>query len=91
MASGAVLVRLSAADLTDGPWCPDAASPSRYDADLLRVREVRITLRAEAALPSLRGPAGLLFTYAGTARGTRVVPDRTIRLSIAPRALGLSR
>src|SRR5207249_10454765 len=35
--SGSVdLVTLSRAELTDGPWRPDAASTGRYDADLMR-------------------------------------------------------
>jgi hypothetical protein len=43
------LVRLNAAQLTDGPWCPDPSDPDRYDADLLRVRLVRVTLRVRAS------------------------------------------
>jgi hypothetical protein len=86
-----VLVPLTPAMLTDGPWCPDAASPNRYDADLLRVRSVAITFTIESAVAALRGPAGPLFTRAGTARGTRLVPDRLVRLAIALRALNVNR
>ncbi len=43
------LVRLNAAQLTDGPWCPDPSDPDRYDADLLRIRLVRVTLRVRAS------------------------------------------
>lgn len=82
-----VLVPLEAGMLTDGPWCPDATNPNRYDADLFRVRSLAITLTIEAAITALRGPAGPLFTRAGTGRGTRLVPDRQVRLAIAPRAL----
>ncbi len=32
----------------DGPWCPDPNSPNRYDADLFRIRLVRVTLRMQA-------------------------------------------
>jgi hypothetical protein len=85
------LVPLSAADLTDGPWCPDALSPSRYDADLLRVRLVAVRLRVQSAVASLRGPAGLLFTRGGTAHGSRVVPDREVAFLVAPRALNTVR
>lgn len=82
--SGA-LVPLTAGDLTDGPWCPDAAAPDRFDADLLRVRSVIITLRVESATASLRGPAGLLFTRGGTARaGDRYVPDIELRVRVTP-------
>ena len=91
LAAGSVLVPLTAQLLTDGPWCPDANSPNRYDADLLRIREVVVFVRIEAAVSALRGPAGPLFTRAGTARGTRLVPDRMARLVIAPRALNLGR
>jgi len=86
-----VLVPLTEPALTDGPWCPDAANPNRYDADLLRVREVVITVRAEAAITALRGPAGPLFTRSGTARGSRFVPDRLSRIVVAPRALNAAR
>jgi hypothetical protein len=44
------------AALVDGPWCPDAASPNRWDADLLRIRLVRVTLRVEATAPSRLAP-----------------------------------
>ena len=86
-----VLVPLTESALTDGPWCPDAANPNRYDADLLRVREVVVTVRAEAAIAALRGPAGPLFTRSGTARGNRFVPDRILRIVVAPRALNAAR
>ena len=41
----ASLVRLDEAALTDGPWCPDPAARNRFDADLLRVRRIRVTLK----------------------------------------------
>jgi hypothetical protein len=91
LAAGPVLVPLPAAILTDGPWCPDSANANRYDADLLRVRELVINLRIEAAVGAFRGPAGPLFTRAGTARGTRLVPDRSARLVVVPRGLSRDR
>jgi len=39
------LVTLSPDQLADGPWCPDADSPVRWDADLLRVRAVAVSIR----------------------------------------------
>ena len=88
-------VQLTEAMLTDGPWCPgdDAENyPNRFDADLLRIRRVRITLRVQAALASLRGPAGLLFTHAGTAvSAQRLVPDQEIEFSVTPRNMTLGR
>ena len=91
LAASPVLVPLSAGDLTDGPWCPDALSPSRYDADLLRIRLVAVRLRVQSAVASLRGPAGPLFTRGGTAHGSRLVPDREVAFLVAPRALNAVR
>jgi prepilin-type N-terminal cleavage/methylation domain-containing protein len=45
----ASLVRLDERQLTDGPWCPDPSEPGRFDADLLRIRRVRVTLRVRAS------------------------------------------
>jgi hypothetical protein len=87
LGAGAALVPLEPSLLVDGPWCPDALSPNRYDADLLRVRQVVVSITVEAAVAALRGPAGPLFTRAGTARGNRLVPDRSVRLVVVPRAL----
>jgi hypothetical protein len=91
LSTSASLLRLAPSTFTDGPWCPDAASPNRYDADLLRIRQIVMTVRVEAAVAALRGPAGPLFTRSGTGRGTRLVPDRMVRVSIAPRALNATR
>ncbi len=91
LAATAALVPLTPAMLTDGPWCPDAMDPNRYDADLLRVRQVVMTVTVQSAVAALRGPAGPLFTRGGTARGTRLVPDRVARVVISPRPLGLGR
>jgi prepilin-type N-terminal cleavage/methylation domain-containing protein len=86
------LVKLTAAQLVDGPWCPDAESPDRFDADLLRIRAIAVTLRVQAARDGLRGPAGPLFFNAGTARdGRRWVPDQEVRFMVAPRNLNLGR
>ncbi|MCC7416822.1 MAG: hypothetical protein IT176_06730 [Acidobacteria bacterium] len=84
--SGAgALVRLTAAQLSDGPWCPDEADANRWDADLLRIRSVAIAVRVEAAAPWLRGPVGPGFRNGGTAHDGRWVPDQEIRWVIAPR------
>jgi hypothetical protein len=50
------LVHLSAADLTDGPWRPDAVDASRYDADLLRIRRVVVRLVLRTAVPQQHVP-----------------------------------
>jgi hypothetical protein len=43
------LVPLNAHKLIDGPWCPDPSDPRRFDADLLRIRRIRVTLRVRAS------------------------------------------
>jgi hypothetical protein len=90
-ASG-TLVELAPQMLTDGPWCPDSMSPNRFDADLLRVRRVHVSLRVQSALASLRGPAGALFSRGGTARaGDRYVPDLAVQFDVTPRNMNLGR
>lgn len=86
------LVPLTAAQLTDGPWCPDATNPNRWDADLLRIRKVAVTLRVQAAVASLRGPAGVLFSHGGTSKGGNTwVPDQQVRFEVTPRNMNLGR
>ena len=87
---GGPLVALSAAQLTDGPWCPDSFSPARWDADLLRIRAVGLTIRVQAAIAALRGPAGTLFAFAGTGReSSRWVADREVAFQVSPRNMNL--
>lgn len=86
------LVRLRPDQLVDGPWCPDANAPSRFDADLLRVRRVGVTLRVQVASAALRGPAGALFARGGHSRGGGAfVPDQEIRFEVTPRNMNLGR
>jgi hypothetical protein len=47
--AGETLVKLDAGSLSDGPWCPDALASGRVDADLLRIRRIRVTVK-------VRGP-----------------------------------
>ena len=85
------LVELTAPLLNDGPWCPDAVSAFRFDADLLRVRRISVTLRVEAGAAWLRGPASAFFMRGGTALTSRYVPDQEVTFSVAPRNLGTER
>ena len=71
----APLVRLERASLTDGPWIPDASAPERFDADLLRVRSVRVTLRVRSSGVFLRAP----------------LRDQQISFVVTPRNLSLIR
>jgi prepilin-type N-terminal cleavage/methylation domain-containing protein len=91
-AGGIAQVELKQADLTDGPWCPDPAKPNKFDADLLRIRRVRVTLRVQAAQASMRGPAGPLFTKGGTSQGaSRYLPDQEVTFDVTPRNMNLGR
>jgi len=86
------LVKLGKPELTDGPWCPDANSPNRFDADLFRIRKVGVRIRLQTGNDSLRGPASALFTYGGTSRGgNKYVPDQEVRFQVTPRNLNLGR
>jgi prepilin-type N-terminal cleavage/methylation domain-containing protein len=86
------LVALSEEMLTDGPWCPDATFPTRYDADLLRIRKIGVRMRVQVASSELRGPAGALFKNGGTGMSSgRMVPDQEIRFDIVPRNFNLGR
>jgi prepilin-type N-terminal cleavage/methylation domain-containing protein len=91
-AANGALVQLTAAQLTDGPWCPNATNVNRFDADLLRIRKIVVTLRVQAAAAALRGPASTLFTHGGTSTGgNKWVPDQEIKFSVSPRNLNLGR
>jgi hypothetical protein len=86
------LVRLGAAELTDGPWCPDADSPNRFDADLFRIRKIGVRIRVQTGNEALRGPASALFAYGGTSRGgNKYLPDQEVRFQVTPRNLNLGR
>ncbi len=43
-------VKLDPATMTDGPWRQDASGRRTFDADLLRIRDVGVTLRVRSAL-----------------------------------------
>lgn len=83
------LVKLTGAQLTDGPWCPDPTNANRWDADLLRIRRIGVTLRIESANAALRGPASVLFAHGGTSKsGNKWLPDRQVTFQVGPRNLG---
>lgn len=95
-APGGGLVRMTAADLTNGPWCPAADNPNRFDADLFRVRKLRVSLRVQAGDPDFRrslgtGPDALFLKPGTSTGGYRQVPDQAIRFDVSPRNLNLGR
>jgi hypothetical protein len=92
LAAGVGQVKLDPAILTDGPFCPDNTKQEPFDADLLRIRRVRVKLRVQVGLQELRGPAGLLFVRGGTSTsGERFVPDQEIAFDVTPRNMNLGR
>jgi hypothetical protein len=72
--------------VTDGPWC--GAGGNQFDADLLRVRRVRVVVRVQASDSSVRGLDPDRFAVPGTAtsRG-RMVPDVIVAVDVGPRNL----
>jgi hypothetical protein len=79
---------LEGALLGDGPWQRADDTSVSLDVDLLRIMRVRVMLRVQAALESMRGPAGILFMHGGTSTSIeRYIPDREIRFDVSPRNL----
>jgi hypothetical protein len=84
------LAALTPAMLTDGPYCGGAGNA--FDADLLRVRKVRVTLRMQAANAALRGGTAVNdTTQRYGAGGERYVPDYIVSFDVSPRNMNLSR
>ncbi len=89
-ASDGSLVELTAATLTNGPYC--GAGDNQFDVDLLRIRKVKVTMRMQTGNASLRGNDTTRFTNAGTAvGGDRYVPDYQMQFEVSPRNLNLTR
>jgi prepilin-type N-terminal cleavage/methylation domain-containing protein len=83
-------VELTEALLTDGPWCGASASSSGavFDADLYRVRRIRVRLRVQANPSWARGRDPNLFQRPGTGTSIgKLVPDQVITFDVSPRNL----
>lgn len=86
------LVELTEAELAGGPFCPDDGNSNRWDADLLRIRRIGVTVRVQSAAAALRGPAGALFAHPGTSQSSaKWLPDQEIHFDVSPRNLNLGR
>ena len=85
------LAPLAPAILTDGPvFC--GSGSNQYDPDLLRVRKVRVMLRAQVASPALRGMDATLWKRPGTSPGgQQAVPDYSVTFEVTPRNMNLAR
>lgn len=76
-------VELTLANLSDGPWC--GSGTGRFDADLMRVRAIRLALRLQASSPAVRGAVPAWFFHAGTAhRPGQHVRDVELDLFVTP-------
>jgi hypothetical protein len=84
--AGAPHVRLDPARLADGPWC--GVAPFRVDADLFRVRRVRVRLRLEADHDGVRGRDPARAGRPGRATTpAREVHDLDVAIDVAPPAM----
>jgi prepilin-type N-terminal cleavage/methylation domain-containing protein len=85
--AGGTLAVLHASAFEDGPWCGSGAEP--FDADLLRIRAIDVTVRLQIGNVLYRGADARWFRNPGLAtEGARTVRDLVVRTSIAPRNLG---
>lgn len=85
--AGGTLAPLDPSLFEDGPWCGLGTEP--FDADLLRIRSVRLVLRAQASVSEYRGTDPWLFENPGTGtNAARLVRDLTLQMTVTPRNLG---
>lgn len=88
-AQGGSLAPLPLAMLNDGPWCGNGNN--QFDADLLRVRKVRGTVRVQAGEAQFRS-SGADFAVSGSATSSwNTAPDFSVRFEVTPRNLNLDR
>jgi hypothetical protein len=87
LAAGAdELAPLPLAMLADGPWC--GGGGLAFDADLLRVRRVRVAIRLQAVDAAVRG-VGAAFAMSGSSHAAMRVPDVVAVVDVTPRNLAI--
>jgi hypothetical protein len=87
--AGASLASLPLSMFVDGPWCGNG--PNQFDADLLRIRTVRVTLRVQAS-PDWARASGPSYGVAGTSRSALTsVPDLHVTFDVSPRNMAVVR
>jgi prepilin-type N-terminal cleavage/methylation domain-containing protein len=85
--AGGTFAALSESLFQDGPWCGAGAEP--FDADLLRIRAVRVRVRLQTGNAAHRGSGARWFRIPGTASDpARFVKDIVFETTITPRNLG---
>jgi len=86
--TGGTFVAIPLDRFTDGPWC--GAGGIEFDADLLRVRRVKVTLTLQASSRAMRGRgADFLSTGTNVSVWNRLA-DLVVVVDTAPRNLRLS-
>jgi hypothetical protein len=76
------VVSLPLSMLSDGPWC--GSGGTTFDADLLRIRGIRVTASVQATLAAFRS-ASALFVRPGWSRTSgRSLPDLTLSFTVWP-------
>jgi prepilin-type N-terminal cleavage/methylation domain-containing protein len=86
---GPTLAPAGATLLTDGPVC--GLPPHQFDGDVLRIRRIRVTIRAQVADRALRGSGGDFVTPGVSPGGTSSVPDIEVTFDVTPRNLQATR
>ena len=86
---GGSLASLPLSMLNDGPWC--GAGNNQFDADLLRVKKVRVTLRVQASQDQFRGTGPEFVSPGFNQNALRHLPDYTVRFEVSPRNMNLGR
>jgi prepilin-type N-terminal cleavage/methylation domain-containing protein len=82
---GAGPVAADASVLTDGPVC--GLPPNQFDGDLLRLRRIRVTIRAQVGDAALRGRGADFATPGVSTHGNALVPDADVTFDVVPRNL----
>jgi prepilin-type N-terminal cleavage/methylation domain-containing protein len=83
------LATLPLSILSDGPWCGDG--DDIFDADLLRIRRVNVTLRLQVGNDMMRGRSTDFAVVGRGANAAQLVPDYAVRFEVAPRNMGWDR
>lgn len=83
------LVAVPLEQFEDGPYC--GLWPQRFDGDLLRIRRVRVTLRAQAGQAQVRG-RGAHYVNSGSSNSElSSVRDFEVTFDVAPRNMAAAR
>lgn len=86
---GGSLAELPLSILNDGPWCGDGNN--RFDADLFRVKKVRVTLRVQASASTFRSSGSEFSTSGINTSALKNLPDYSVVFEISPRNMNLGR